>query len=62
MEFNTTTNGWDIAVQNGLHSCESDGLQYLSYPPQWKCKHCGKFYVINTMDNYKFPPRDNINK
>lgn len=35
---------------NPLHICESDGLQYLSYPPQWKCKICGKFYYISSTD------------
>jgi hypothetical protein len=25
---------------------ESDGLTYLSYPPQNKCKNCGQFWYI----------------
>ena len=25
------------------HICESDGMEYLSYPPQWRCKICGRF-------------------
>lgn len=30
-----------------IHKHESDGLQYLSNPPQYKCKQCGAFYYIN---------------
>jgi hypothetical protein len=33
---------------NQDHVCESDGLEYLSYPPQWRCKICGKFYKSKT--------------
>ena len=29
---------------NDGHTHESDGLVYLSYPPQSRCKICGKFY------------------
>ncbi len=26
------------------HIHESDGLMYMSHPPQMKCKICGQFY------------------
>ncbi len=28
-----------------MKKCEPDGLQYLSNPPQSKCKNCGKYWV-----------------
>ena len=39
---NTTT--MKIGITNTIHIHESDGLSYLSYPPQSKCKVCGEFY------------------
>ncbi len=29
---------------NDGHTHTSDGLQYLSYPVQYKCTICGQFY------------------
>lgn len=31
-------------LSNEPHCHESDGLVYMSYPPQHKCKICGMFY------------------
>jgi len=32
-------------IQQEGNKCESNGLSYLSYPPQRKCKDCGRFWV-----------------
>lgn len=37
-----------LSFSLGQHQCVSDGLQYLSYPPKWKCAVCGKFYLYGT--------------
>ena len=29
------------------HVCQSDGMVYTSYPPQLRCKICGKFEFIH---------------
>jgi hypothetical protein len=33
-----------IIKQNEPHECVSDGMIYTSYPPQYRCKICGKFW------------------
>ncbi len=33
-----------LALEVGNKPCESDGMIYTSMPPQYKCKHCGKFW------------------
>lgn len=29
------------------HKCVSDGMVYTSYPPQYKCKICGRYAYIH---------------
>lgn len=38
------------------HQCESDGMNYTSYPPQWKCKICGKFEYIHKANMTPYVP------
>lgn len=38
------------------HSCESDGMVYTSYPPQWRCKICEKFEYIHKATMKPFIP------
>ncbi len=38
------------------HICESDGLVYTSYPPQWRCKTCGKFEYAHEATMQPFIP------
>lgn len=33
-----------ISNESPLHVHESNGVVYLSYPVQYKCKICGEFY------------------
>lgn len=36
----------DPHVSQNQNKCEPDDLVYTSYPPQHKCKNCGKFWFI----------------
>lgn len=38
------------------HICQSDGAVYTSYPPQWRCKICGKFEYAHKATMQPFIP------
>ena len=42
----TQFNPYPQTPRTDIEQCEheSDGLSYLSYPPQSRCKKCGQFY------------------